>query len=342
MEKLEQYLDQVCRRMGGPWAMRQHVRQELREHLLDAVAQHKAAGMTEADALTKALDEFGRPDEVRSELEATHGQRMNWILDKAMQWKEMTMKAKWFWASWTYVGLVGVIVLQALFITFNVLFIIPKFHKLMHDGIIDPTIAEDGETRWMVDYLNTLSYVAGHYTLVLILVSLAAWGLFEWRVKSENKSFIRLSALGTAAVALTIVVILMAGSLVITFCLGVPAMSRMARPWAEQQVTTIDTSIIALEQALAKKDWKAMQEPATNASTALNRLFAGPAIPSLTTGQERPTAHELRTDLKNARAWFSAVQQAIQAEDAGRVDAELRRFRKDFEPLREAAKKPPR
>jgi hypothetical protein len=38
MKKLEQYLDQVCRRISGPRALRQHVRQELREHLLDVPA----------------------------------------------------------------------------------------------------------------------------------------------------------------------------------------------------------------------------------------------------------------------------------------------------------------
>ena len=88
MDKLEKYLDQVCRSIGGPVEMRQHVRQELREHLLDAVAQHKAAGLAEDAAIQKAIEEFGQPDEVRSDLEAAHGQRMTWILDKAMQWKE--------------------------------------------------------------------------------------------------------------------------------------------------------------------------------------------------------------------------------------------------------------
>ena len=40
MDKLEQYLDQVCRGIAGPRSLRQHVRQELREHLLDAAAAH--------------------------------------------------------------------------------------------------------------------------------------------------------------------------------------------------------------------------------------------------------------------------------------------------------------
>ena len=47
MDRLEHYLDQICRSIGGPRSLREHVRQELREHLLDAVAQHKAAGLPE-------------------------------------------------------------------------------------------------------------------------------------------------------------------------------------------------------------------------------------------------------------------------------------------------------
>ena len=72
MDKLEQYLDRVCRGIGGPRSLRQHIRQELREHLLDAAAEHKRAGLPEEEALARALEDFGGPDQVRSELEATH------------------------------------------------------------------------------------------------------------------------------------------------------------------------------------------------------------------------------------------------------------------------------
>ncbi len=341
MEKLEQYLDQVCRGIGGPMEMRQHVRQELREHLLDSVAQHKAAGLADEAALERALQEFGKPEEVRSELEAAHGQRMTWIIDKAMQWKEKTMKAKWLWVSSAYLGLALVIFLQVSIILFHVVFIIPKFQKLMHDGIIDPAILEEEGPRWMVNYLHDLSYVAGKHTLLCILVPATAWAVFEWRVRSENKSFMRLSALGTAAVALTVVVGLMAGSLVITFCLGMPALGRIARPWALEQVATIDSSVDKLEQARAKKDWKAMEEPADKAMKALNFLSAGPAIPSLRK-QNESTVEELRANLKAAQESFRAVLQAIHAEDAQRLEGKLKAFRKSFEPLREAAKGLPR
>src|ERR1700761_5444193 len=103
MDKLEHYLDQVCRSIAGPKSLRQHIRQELREHLLDAAAEHKAAGMTEEAALDRALADFGGPEQVRSELEATHGHRlMGVVIDKALQWKERTMKAKWLWMTWAY------------------------------------------------------------------------------------------------------------------------------------------------------------------------------------------------------------------------------------------------
>ena len=84
MDKLEHYLDQVCRRIGGPRSLRQHLRQELREHLLDAAAEHRAAGLPEEQALARALEDFGGPQQVRLELEATHGHRlMAVVIDKA-------------------------------------------------------------------------------------------------------------------------------------------------------------------------------------------------------------------------------------------------------------------
>jgi hypothetical protein len=344
MDKLEHYLDQVCRRIGGPWSLRQHVRQELREHLLDAVAQHKAAGLSEAEALERALEEFGKAEEVRSDLEATHGQRlMAVVIDKALQWKEMTMKAKWLWMTWAHLGLAVVIVLEVLFIAFNVVFIVPRFQKLMHDGIIDPAMVEEAGASWMPAFLNGLNYVGGHYTTFLLLGAAVACGLFEWRVKSEHKPFIRLAALGTAAVGLMVVIMLMAGSLVVSFCLGVPATGRIVRPFALQQVATIDTSVSALEQALAKKDWEAMQENAERASQALGYLAkAGPAVPALARWNEPPSAEELRAHVQAASQSLAEVQQAVRDKEIGRLKTALQKLHQAFAPVREAAKRPAR
>lgn len=342
MDKLEHYLDQVCRSIGGPKALRQHVRQELREHLLDAVAEHKAAGLSEEAALDKALEEFGKPEEVRGELEATHGHRLlPVVIDKAMQWKEMTMKAKWLWMTWAYLAVVLLIALELFFIVFNVLYLIPKYQRLRRDGIIDPAIDEEFGVGWMTRFLAGL-HAVGNYTMYLLLAAVAAWGLFEWRVKSENKSFIRFAVFGTVALALMVVVILTTGSQMLQFYVGVPAMGKLARPWAVEQVSTIDASIGSLEQALAKKDWEAMREQAEQASNAMSRLVAGPVLRSLVRGNEPMTVEDLQAHFKTAQDSLKEAQGAIRDKDAERLEAELKAFHKAFEPIREAAKRSPK
>jgi len=342
MDKLEHYLDRVCRSIGGPRALRDHVRQELREHLLDAVAQHKAAGVPEEQALDRALEDFGGPEEVRSELEATHGHRLlPVVIDKAMQWKERTMRAKWLWTTWATVAAVLLVALELFFITFNGLYILPKYQKLTRDGILDFAYLEEHGIGWMMGFLNGLRSV-GNYTTEMLLLALAAWGLFEWRVKSENKSFIRLSMLGTVSVGLMVVVILMAGSLAVSFCLFVPAVGQMSRPWAVEQIAAIDTSISGLEQALEKKDWAAMAEQADQVSIALKRLLAGPALHALTRWNELPTVEELRAQVKTASDGLREAQLAILDKDAERVQAALRKFHEAYGPVRTAARRLPK
>jgi hypothetical protein len=343
MEKLERYLDQVCRSIGGPRSLRQHIRQELREHLRDAAAEHRAAGLSEEEALARALENFGGPEDVRSELEATHGHRaMAVLIDKAMQWKEMTMKAKWLWSTWAHLALACVVTLEALLITFLVIFIVPKFQLLLRHGMIDAAELERLGLMWIPAFLNSVNEVTGHYTTFILLGAAAAWGLFEWRVRSENKTFMRLSALGSAAVGLMAVIVLMAGSLVVAFTLAMPALERMARPWAVEQVTTIDTSINGLEQALARKDWGTMQAEAERASNAMNTLSAGPAISSLARWSEPPTIEELRTHVKAATEGLAEAQQAMREKDAGHVETAIQKFRKLYKPVREAAQRPAR
>lgn len=342
MDKLEHYLDQICRSIGGPKPLRQHVRQELREHLLDAAGEHKAAGMPEEAALERAMEDFGGPEEVRLGLEEAHGHRLlPVVIEKAMQWKERTMRAKWLWTMWAHLALAGVIVLNVVWLTFANIYLVPKFQKLTRVGVIDPAILEDTGVTWMASFLEALSNVVGRYTTWLLLAAAVVCGLFEWRVRSENKSFIRLSVWGMAAVGLMVIGILAAGSLVIPYQVAAPAMGRTARPFAMQQLASIDTSIAALEQALAKKNWDSIQAQASQASQALDKLVAeAPAVYSLTS-QERPQSLEkMRADLKAARSYLSVAQQAAQEKDSGRVENALRNFRELYGPVGKAGAKP--
>jgi hypothetical protein len=334
MDKLEQYLDQVCRGLGGPRAMRQHVRQELREHLLDAAAEHKAAGMPEEQALARALEDFGGTEQVRAELEATHGYRlMPLVIDKAIEWKERTMKAKWLWTSWAYLALVGVIVLEVLWITFANVYLVPRFQKLMQDGLIDPRALEESGMSWMAASLEDMSVVGG-YTTLLLIGAAAAWGLFELRVRSENKPLMRFSTLGTVAVGLTLLSILMGAALVIPYQMTAPATARLVRPFALRQINTINVSVSEMEQALAKNDWQGVQDKALRAAEAAQRLGTTRLIAhTLTARQERPAVEHLRGYLVSANKSLLQARRASQDRDAEGLKAALENFRQNFAPV---------
>lgn len=342
MDKLEHYLNQICRSIGGPKSLRQHVRQELREHLLDAAAEHKAAGLSEEAALERAIEDFGGPEEVRLGLEEAHGHRLlPVVIDKAMQWKERTMRVKWSWTTWAHLALAGVIALEVIGITFAVMYLVPRFELLMRHGVIDPAILEKQGVMWMVSLLKGLQNLGGNYATWLLLLTIVVCGLFEWRVRSENKSLIRLSSWGTAAVGLTAVTILTAGSLVIPYQVAAPATGKMARPFALQQLASIDTSIAALEQALAKKNWESIKEHANQGSQALTNLAsAGPAVHALSPQSRPPKLEELRLDLRAANECLTEAKQAAQEKDAERVEAAMQKFRELYGPIAKAAAKP--
>ena len=342
MDRLERYLDQICWSIGGPRSLREHVRQELREHLLDARDRHRAAGLPDDEALAAALEEFGRPEDVRSELEATHGHRMlAVVIDRAMQWKERTMRARWLWSSWANLTLGLVIALELLFIAFNDYFIFPKVNAFRYDGLIDRELLQKGGGFWMLAFLDRLDAVEAHYGWLILLAAALAIGLFEWRVKGENKSLMRLSALGTAALGLFLVVIVMMVSLVVPFCVATPQLSPMIRPWAIEQVASIDAAIEGIEQARVKKDWPAMREQAEQASSATERLERGPAIHSLVGWNASPTLREMRDSVQATSENLLKVQKAIRNKDEDQLSKSLRDLRESYEPVRDVSKRPP-
>jgi hypothetical protein len=341
MDKLEQYLDQVCRGIGGPRSLRQHVRQELREHLLDAAADHRAAGLTEEEALTRALADFGGPDEVRSGLEATHGHRLLPVLiDKAMQWKEQTMRAKWLWTTWTYLAVVGIVVADILFFAFTQVLLVPKLRKIQSDGWLEGDAASLPIMSKLDAVLRALNWAADHATW-LLLAAAGLGALFEWRVRSENKTFIRLSVLGTIGLVLTLAAAVIALAMVIPFELGMPAMVRMSQPFVLEQMETIDATVKSIEQALAKKDWEAIPEPVNRASQALNHLTpAAGAIPSSLPQAEQPTVDQIRARLRSANDALAEARHAAREKDTGRLEAALRKFHELYDPIGKAAARP--
>jgi hypothetical protein len=209
--------------------------------------------------------------------------------------------------------------------------------------VIDPEFL--GKVRFRLapwaSFLEGLRQVADRYLGWLLLLTVSVCGLFEWRVRSENKSFIRLSVWGTAAVGLSVVGILTAVALVVPYQLAAPLTGQLAKAHATQQLARIDLAIDNLELELAKKNWKSIQEHANQASQALNRLVAAaPAVRYVAPQQGPRRLEELRAQLKAADEYLAEAQQAAQDKDAERVETAVRRFRELFGPFEKEAMRP--
>jgi len=193
---------------------------------------------------------------------------------------------------------------------------------------------------WVPSFFHFMGWVASNTTWLLI-GAVVLWALFEWRVRSENKALARMAALGTAALGLLVVAMLMAAALVMPVAMTLPALeSRIPERVVMDKQAHIDASLSALEQALADKDWEAMQKHANQASQAMDGLaLMGAAAPALVAKHEQPKVDDLREQLKLARQYLREAQQATWAKDPERLEAAIKKFQVAYKPVRDAATK---
>lgn len=334
MDKIELYLDQVCRGIAGPRSLRQHIRQELREHLLDAVAVHRAAGLPEEQAITKALDDFGGPEEVRGDLETLHGHRLlTTIVDKSLEWKEKTLKARWLWATVAHLALATLIVLDSFFIAWTMIFLVPSYIKVHEDGLLEAANTDvqayvERADALLMTFVPLVNNIASYWFLWALLL-IVVWGLFEWRVRGENKSLMRLSALGLAALVLNVSAALTGVSLLVPYVIALPTLyAQSPERIVRDDTAAIATALERLEKSVAARDWKESELDLSDAWSAIRDLAGrGAAAPALLSLAEQPKIDRLRASLQSASHSLTDVQNAILAKDPERVSATLKTFR---------------
>jgi hypothetical protein len=243
------------------------------------------------------------------------------------------MKARYLWTTWAYLAVLALLALEVFFIFFSTTSLVPKLQKFARDGWI-----RSGDSRalsWMYSFLNSVQS-AGRYALWWLLAIGAGWGLFEWRVRNDNKTLMRLSILGTGAVAGMIVVIIMAAALVIPFMVGLPSLTQVAKPYATEKMNAVHTSLIALERSLANNDWKKTQENARQTLTAVRELqAAAPALPALMRTGQTISAPEVRAQLLSAHESMQQAAMAAQLEDAEQCRKALEKFKESFGSIEE-------
>jgi hypothetical protein len=331
MDKLERYLDQVCRGIAGPRSLRQHVRRELREHLLDAAAERQDGGLPPDEALDRAIEDFGGPEQVRAELEATHGHRlMAVVIDKAMQWKENTMKAKWLWSAWAHLALAGILAMECAFLAGTFFFIAPKFKQMWQEGWINAEhfgpLMSSGLTLFAA-----ANWVCDHGWW-LFIPAVVIWALFEWRSRSEQKPFVRLAAMGSAALMLMAAVIWTSTAIILPTIVSIPNLAMM-RPdeVVAHKTATIDKSVAATEQAMANNDWPVIQDNLRDASHAAHTLAGmGSAAPMILSLHDQPKVDALRAQLTAAHLALRSAELASRSKNLTRLESALKEFHEAY------------
>jgi hypothetical protein len=216
-----------------------------------------------------------------------------------------------------------------------VTFELPKMQQLRAAGMLRLYgEADDPAISWMFSFLDGLQWTWNTLAWWIILVLAALWGLFEWRVRGENKPFMRLAALGTAALAMTVVAVITAGSIELPFLIQLRGMGQISTSSAIRRMATIDASVAALDEAMDKKDWQAARVNADRATKAIKSLSAAAGWGNETTPpDEQPTVDRFQARMAAANEALTAVQEAIRAKDEERLTAAMRKFHEVYGPV---------
>lgn len=280
MNEIDRLLDQICHGVGGPRSLRLHLREELREHLEDSVVALKASGLSEEEAVQQAIAEFGDPSLTSNGFQEVYGRDLVAIMiDRAMEWKEKTMKTKW---KWEFVAQTGLVLLLGLlvFLFYSImLYIVPRATDAMLQ-IIGP------------DRLTGLNFLSNAYwrffheerCLVWLVPLLLIWALFEWKNHSEQKTGIRMTALCALCLLWTL---LLAASVAIVTIVPLQHIAlhahELPRLISDKARLAAD-SYADMERAVERKDWVTAEKAANQFSTAIQDLELSTLAQAILTG----------------------------------------------------------
>jgi hypothetical protein len=263
MNELERYLDRVCRTLRGSRSLRRHVREELREHLLEAIERHEARGADHEQAIAKAIEEFGEPEMVREGLQAVYGRPvMAMLIEKAMAWKEKTMKTGWKWSFVAHLDLAMIFAALVFFVFVVHVFITPKLYdEYMELQVSLPAYAES-VIRFTIRFCGT-------WFIWMPLIAIG-WVAFELRCHSENKSAIRLATGGLACLGMTALVFLVSVATVVPLA-ELPGLMRQQQRERNilQRFAGAGETVQKLGVELEQNDWASARE----SQRALDRTF---------------------------------------------------------------------
>ncbi|MEN6428336.1 MAG: permease prefix domain 1-containing protein [Phycisphaerales bacterium] len=318
MNEIERFLDHACCGVGGPPELRRHLREELREHLTEEIERNLAAGLSQEEAVHKAIEEFGDPVMIREGLQAVHGRRlMTLLIEKSMAWRETTMKMGWKWSFVAQTALALTLVAEVYFVAAAVVYVLPGVFRWHHD-LGTPTVVGLPTIEWLAHamYMDWL-------WIPCLLPVLAGWGLFEWKCRGENKSVLRLAGLSMVSLAMFLVLAAVCVPMVVDLAILPQQIHDLQVNLSPQQAERIVVPRIAdgddafgdLRAAIEREDWPAADLAAQQLSDVYSSLADASAGAILLAGETR------RGNLEEIRCRIGEI-----AESSERIHHQFRVF----------------
>jgi len=333
MNEVEKYLDRVCQSLSGPHSLRQHLREELREHLTEAVEKHVTAGMSQDEAVKKTIEEFGEPEMVRQGLENVYGRRLiGMMIEKAMAWKEKTMKTGWKWSYAAHFFLAMIVTAQVIFISFAVIIVCPRFFQNYED-------LQQAPPALLLSYFNVVRFCCDYWFIWLGPIAIV-WAVFEWKCRSETKSMIRLTTGSLVSLALMLFICVSSLGFFLSYHQW-PwwVKTRQAESVLLQNVTDADRSFSQLARVVEAQDWPAAHKPADTLTDAFRFMrdrehYSTAMLAGL---NRRTEAEEMQRLLRELADLSDDIRDGIRDKDVSRIPIYFTLLEKKFSRLKSLA-----
>ncbi len=339
MKEIDKFLKRACRSLRVAPSLKSHIREELREHLLESMESHVKEGLSQEEAVRLAIKEFGSPDIVGDELSSIHSQDLfSFVLDRAMSWREKTMKTGWKWDFVALAAMALVIGLEVLMSWVCVVFVFPKVAYTFDSlGLSFPAIFAP---------IPKIFRFLSHYGFVPLCVILGGWILFEVKYRKESKPNIRLAASAVICAGMTL--------LFVTVCFGTLIPATMLAPGAAMvpsytsglrsasmvslKLTEADIILSRLSDACEKRDWNAARTSARDLRIIF-QAFEVTSYRDVTTITGRVTSpeesEEIRQLLRTLHQQSYVVLKGVRSKEFSAIPARVTELEKSYVQFKE-------
>ena len=332
MKEIENFLNRVCRFLRVAPSLKKHIREELQEHVVEAMEAHRKEGLSEEEALQRAIEEFGSPDTVGDQLSSIHSQNFfSFVLDRAMVWRERTMKTGWKWNFVALTAMALVIGIESLMSMACAVYVLPRVTETFKMlGLPFPRIC-DG-------MLTSVRFFRDYWFVPLCILG-GGWTLFEFKCRRESKSSIRLASFAAVCVATTVLFIfasfgtMLPAAMVVAGAALAPSYTRGldSAAMVSLKLTEADILFSQLSDACEKENWDAAGDSARDLYIIMQSLYLTRDLASMTgSPKSSEESEEMREVLYELNDQSITIVKSVHAKEFSTISAQLAELKASY------------